>query len=134
MRAVRKYLDEDGELGYFTDEKGDKDEVKKFQYHIKILFNENGLCLPDGQVSSWVNSFLRTCSEDCVLVIGSVILLNEFRIRVRRGEIPHNNLVLCHTNYEGEVLNKLYVNKYGHLDMWPNGFADIIEKQLMELI
>lgn len=58
----------------------------------------------------------------------SEVLINAFRVLVKRGHIPYEELIF---KYKDQIL---LINKYGKLDHWPKCFCDYTEEMMSELI
>jgi len=89
-----------------------------------------GNVVPDGHVAAYVNGVvarMHDIAEDMVTV-GSELLINEFRLRVARGVIPHDQIEFM---FNEEILP---IRPTGKLDEWPHGFCDYGTTQTYELI
>ena len=86
----------------------------------------NGICVPDGKVAEKVDEILSNY-EFNYHFIGSELLINEFRLRIARGEIAASEVRFI---VGGE---DMFVNSSGKFDHWPRGFCDLGHIQLIEL-
>lgn len=87
----------------------------------------NGICVPDGKVAEKVSEILSDLHESNYHLIGSELLINEFRLRIVRGEIASSEVRFI---VDGE---DKFVNSYGGFDDWPVGFCDKVVNQMMEI-
>ena len=86
----------------------------------------NGICVPDGKVAEKVSEILSNY-EFNYHFIGSALLINEFRLRIVRGEIAASEVRFI---VGGE---DMFANSSGRFDHWPRGFCDLGHIQLIEL-
>lgn len=90
----------------------------------------NGISLPEGTVERWarlaVEDFLK--NGDMEISVGSTVLINAFRILIKKGQLRPDQVQFI---VEDEVLP---VDENGRFHRWPMGFADIINRQLLELL
>ena len=87
----------------------------------------NGICVPDGKVAEKVSEILSNLHEFNYHFIGSGLLINEFRLRIVRGEISASEVRFI---VGGE---DMFANSSGRFDHWPSGFCDLGLNQVIEL-
>lgn len=89
-----------------------------------------GVAFPEGRVVEEAARFLDEWREGkrTELVFGQDQVLNEFRIRVSKKMLEPSDLEIV---VNGEVIE---INDKGRLNHWPQGFCDLIERQLSRLI
>lgn len=91
---------------------------------VKVRFDPiNGSVIADGLVDSFVDHLINIADERTIL-IGSGIIIDALRVRVRRGEIT---LIVYFNEHTIEF------NDRGSAISWPNGFCDIHHEILMQL-
>jgi hypothetical protein len=97
---------------------------------ITVIYDPvNGATVPDANVSSEVDYFILAQKDKTIgVVIGSELIINEFRVRLYRKEIEPSDIKFM---YEGVEID---ANVDGRLKNWPTGFCDTTDKQLSELI
>lgn len=86
----------------------------------------HGLAVPDGRVADTVTMLINNAKKCRTWSLGTLTLVNEFRLRVKRKEIA--DLVFV---YQGK---EIQVDKDGRLSDHPEGFCDIFDHQLDELL
>lgn len=100
---------------------------------IEITYDpENGTPVADGRVVEFVDELVAGYKQ-CYNVrrtVANETVLNEFRIRVGKGEVVHTDIVF---KYQGQ---ELFVEKDGCLPLtsWPVGCGDFAERQAFELL
>jgi hypothetical protein len=102
---------------------------------IVIYDPQAGAVVPDAKVSSFVNDIImhRPGGDDwrtrCqYFTIGSETIINEFRLRVAEGKLPHDELIF-------EFLGKPFqMNEYAVIKDWPEGFCDYCDKQTVGIV
>jgi hypothetical protein len=62
------------------------------------------------------------------LTFGNEMYLYAFRILVKRGIIPYNDIVF---KFKDTII---LIDENGRVDFWPKGFGDTLKEFLMELI
>jgi hypothetical protein len=98
---------------------------------LTVVFDgDNGVVVPDNRVASHVNKILDRFQlvDRLSCFVGNGELVNEFRVRVRRGELKHEEIVF---EFKGETIK---VDERANLDRWPKGMCDMVGKQLVEIM
>lgn len=91
---------------------------------VKVRYDPiNGVSVSDGLVDSYVNQLISVV-DDRTFLIGSGIIIDALRVRVKRGEI---SLIAYFNDYTITFEND------GGAKSWPDGFCDINHEILMEL-
>lgn len=102
-----------------------------------LLIIENPEAHLHPQAQSEMGRFLARVASSGIQVIietHSDHILNGIRIGVRRGEITSNEISLqFFTNSEEKRVITPELNSEGYINVWPDGFFDQMEKDLMEL-
>ena len=62
------------------------------------------------------------------LVVNNELMIYAFRILVKRGVIPHNNIVF---KFKEQVIR---LDRNGRIECYPHGFSDTLDNILMELL
>ena len=94
----------------------------------------HGVAISDGMVSDYVTDLIVLHSEGMDLgkgllcTLSSSTVIDEFRLRVLRGELSHTELQFV---FEDQVL---VCNEFASLNVWPVGFADLQDRRLTELV
>lgn len=86
----------------------------------------NGECYPQDRVVAEAARIIADLKQGKSVGIGQTELVNEIRLAVRRGDLPPMPIYV-----NNKTLN---INRYGRIDCWPKGFADLIEVQLYQLL
>jgi len=98
---------------------------------ITIHYDPECRAVPDGQVAEYVNSLIAEharSTHSVLRAVGVGSIVQEFRLRVARGEIPHTDLQFV---FEGQTIT---INEYARLSDWPKGFADFEDQRIVEII
>ena len=90
-----------------------------------IVVWDDTVSLPDAEVDKWGETVVKSGQKH--VRIGTGTMLNAIRLHVIRGNLSHEDVEFQF----GE--DTIYVNKEGRLDHWPDGFADIYDRQLVEI-
>ena len=96
--------------------------------HFEVIWDDKrGIAVPDGKVIETVDSYVDQIKQKHlhVLIVGQMTILDELRVRVKRGEIAPFMI-----NYRDEHV-AVYSN--GRLSHWPVGLADLHLHQIEEL-
>lgn len=74
----------------------------------------NGVAVPDAKVANAVENMLNY--PDSVFYVGNSIILDEIRLRIVRGQIPHTHVKFVYQHKD------IFLNQYGNPigdDGWP---------------
>jgi hypothetical protein len=94
---------------------------------ITVIYDpDEGYVCPDNYVKFFVDLALASKQEQFVL--GSEPLVNEFRLRVSRGEVDYRRIQF---KFKDETIT--VNNRFAGLSHWPEGFIDITLKQMAEI-
>lgn len=96
--------------------------------HFEVVWDDKrGAAVPDGLVVATVDGYVDRIKQKHlhVLIVGQMTILDELRIRVKRGEIAPFQI-----NYRDEHV-AVYSN--ARLSHWPVGLADLHENQINEI-
>jgi len=106
---------------------------------ITIHYDPNeGYAVPDNQVAAYVDASIATAKSfnqdtpEARFVIGSCSIVDEFRVRVVRGEISHTDLQFTFVGKDGELVS-ISCSETGKLSEWPRGFGDHTIDRLAEI-
>ena len=69
-------------------------------------------------------------NSDEIGLISNQLQLNDIRLQVAKQKLSGYYIIFA--NHEG--LQEIAIRPDGSLSIWPEGFFDILEKQLMELV
>lgn len=92
----------------------------------------NGHVLPDGKIEQYVNNIVSYVAPDNTSLIenliGSVVMLDAFRVAVKENKINHKEIVIRFKGLDYKL------DKNGSLKYWPEGLADTYDKILDRLL
>jgi len=91
-----------------------------------IWDSQNGLSFPEGRIESETKKIVTQLKSGESVTIGCALIFNQIRIAIKDGELPAMPIVV-----DGKLVE---INKYGRLQVWPRGFCDLLDKQLVNLI
>lgn len=98
----------------------------------------NGKAIPDGGVPLYVDAALATAREfnpdnpELYLLVGSHLIIDEFRLRIVRDELPHNHVLFKFIGWDNNEY-EITCNEYGKLSEWPKDFCDQTSNILMAI-
>jgi len=98
---------------------------------LKIEYDpRNGKVVPDAFVKSWADDVVKAYEEvlSMHVTVGSSLMIDATRVLIMKGKIDCKEIV-----YQFENLD-LEVGKDGRLPIWPEGFCDVYDNILEELI
>lgn len=84
-----------------------------------------GITCADGEVEGVAAAIIATGRD---VTVSSFLLINQIRILVKRGKWNCDNIIFLYENY------KIRINEDGRLSHWPEGFCDIYDHILNELV
>lgn len=87
---------------------------------------DDNVSLPDSKVNEWAKSVVKNGVE--LVKVGTATMVNALRLEVFRGNLKPVDLEF---HFRGHVIKS---DKDGRLDNWPDGFGDVWDKQLEELL
>jgi hypothetical protein len=99
----------------------------------------NGIAIPDAGVSFYVDAALETAKEfnpenpELFLAVGCESLIDEFRVRVVRKEIKHEQIEFLFIDPEG-IKHVLKCTEVGSIAQWPYEFCNTKTKVLSEIV
>lgn len=95
-----------------------------------IIIWDSTVSLPDDQVTAWARKIAaeKPVPDLREIRIGTDAMLNALRVEIKRGEIPFETVQIV---FKDESLK---IDKNARIDNWPDGFADVLNKQLDELL
>lgn len=90
----------------------------------------DGEAIPDGRNQTYVDHFMLThkgLQTNLVTTISTALTLDEFRLRVARGEITPSDVRVV---FQGK---DIWIDSAGKLSEWPPGLGDHMSQILREL-
>jgi len=96
---------------------------------------KNGLALRDAEVSQYVTDVIKSHDPHygtSTICISSELIVQEFRTRIKLGEISHDHIKFSFLTDGHEI--EIRPDKNGRLEQWPDGFCDYNDKLLDKLI
>jgi len=99
-----------------------------------IEYNKDfGDVVPDGQVQSYTSYHIRLAIEDGEkIIVGSVILIDSFRLAVKQGEISNEDVEIWFN--DGTTSYTITLDKDGRCNVYPFGFCDAYDNILRKLL
>jgi hypothetical protein len=98
---------------------------------LTIIYDaEKGEAIPDGLTKKYVDRFVLQAKDlpaNLVTTVSSSLVVDEFRLRVVRGEIHPKAIKFV---FEGK---DIWVEDDGRLASWPLGFCDHVSNTLREI-
>jgi hypothetical protein len=90
----------------------------------------NGKVISDGLIKDWADTVVRAYKEvvNMNIAVGSSVMIDATRVLVIKGKLDYKETV-----YRFKGLD-LKVNKHGRLPVWPEGFCDVYDNILEELL
>lgn len=104
-----------------------------------LIENPEAHLHPKGQTQmGYFLSLASQCGVQCIIETHSEHILNGIRIAVKEGIVPCDHAIFHYfvKNNKEEVseVNSIFIDKYGMLDVWPEGFFDESERNIMRLL
>jgi hypothetical protein len=86
--------------------------------------------IPDGKIAAYVDDLLAAHAQisNVVRSTSQGTVIQELRLRVARGELPHTDLQFVFDDH------KFSLNEYAVIYDWPQGFADLEDRQVTEIL
>lgn len=96
---------------------------------LKVTYDAyEGQAFPDGEVRDQALRFWENRDKQPEVVVSTGIIINCFRLLISKGVIPADELTFF---FDGK---SLFCDEQGFIHDWPEGFDDINEGILMELL
>ena len=90
-----------------------------------ITFNDDGLFVPDNKVMETAQKII---DEKKDVVVSQFLIIDAIRVLIKRKMINHRDVVFA---YNDEIIP---IEENGRLNDWPDGFGDIHDNLLIELL
>ena len=90
----------------------------------------NGKVVSDGFIKSWADDVVEAYKKviSMNITVGSSVMIDATRILIMKGKLDYKEVI-----YRFKGLD-LKVDKNGRLPVWPEGFCDIYDNILEELL
>ena len=97
---------------------------------------ETGYVCGDAYVNAFVVNVVNKNNADKSLAhkitVGSVLIVDEFRLQVKLGNLDKNDILFVYDSDDGTV-NHIPVDKNGSIQHYPKGFCDYYDILAMKL-
>jgi len=88
---------------------------------ITIEYTETGEAISDFNYEHWLNNVKNNLDSNNVFKVSTSVPVYAVRLAIAKGEIDHTKVKFKYKDRESSV------NKYGVVNYWPAGFADVID-------
>jgi len=96
---------------------------------LTISYDKDGKVVSDANAISFAKKTITSLSQDDTFIcVGTHMMIDAFRVLVKRGEISHEQICFKH---EDQILQ---VNPDGRLNKWPSEFCKEHDLFLVELL
>jgi len=97
---------------------------------LKVIYHVDGLVVADKMAMETARDIINRYKDKEInrIKVANELVFLALRLCVKNGKISNKDICFVYGDTE------IFIDRYGYLDEWPDGFCDVVENMMVEQI